>query len=266
MTTALLGYTGFVGSNLLASRSFDDRYNSQNISELAGRSYDLVVSSANRADSHRINQHGEADRAEIDQLISTIEKAEIKKLVLISTVCVYPGGSSPDEDTPLSPADLTPYGANRLHQERRLAETFDTLIVRLPQLYGANVKKGVVHDLANDYRVEFIRPAGVFQHYGVDRLWNDIRRALDLGLPAINIATPPLSNDVLAREVFGTDISGQTPEGAESPFAQMYTRDMRTLHADAFGGTGDYLMTSEEELDGLRRFVDRPSPPPREGV
>lgn len=255
MRTALIGYTGFVGSNLLDANGFDDLYNSQNIGDLAGREYDLVVSAANRADSHRINQDGAADLAEIDALVDTIQKARIGKLVLISTVCVYPWGGAPDEDTALSSDGLTPYGANRLHQERRLSETFDTLPVRLPQLYGARLRKGVVFDLANDYRVEHIDPSMRFQHYDVRRLWGDIRVALDAGIPSLNVAPPPIDNATLAAEVFDRDIRDQVPPGAPSPFARMYTRNMTTTHAGLFGWDGPYIGDVANELAGLRRFI-----------
>lgn len=255
MRTALIGYTGFVGSNLLDSFAFDDLYNSSNIGDLAGREYDLVVSAGNRADSHRINTHGADDLAEIDALVDTISAAQIRNLVLISTVCVYPWGDAPDETTPLSAEGLTPYGANRLHQERRLSAAFDTLIVRLPQLYGARLKKGVVYDLAHDYRVEHIDPTMPFQHYDVRRLWNDIETARGAGLAALNVATPPITNAELASEVFGRDISGQVPPGTPNPFARMYTRNMTTAHGDLYGSTGAYLETRDHELAGLRRFV-----------
>jgi len=268
--TALIGHTGFVGSNLLDANGFDDLYNSADIGDIAGREYDLVVSSGNRADSHRINGDGPADLAEIDALADTLERVRIRKLVLISTVCVYPWGGAPDEDTPLSADGLTPYGANRLHQERRLGAAFDTLPVRLPQLYGARLRKGVVYDLANDYRVEHIDPAMHFQHYDVRRLWGDIRTALDAGIPSLNVATPPISNATLAAEVFGRDISGQVPpgsprraRGAEEaargagapPFSRMYTRNMTTRHAALFGGTGPYLEDVADELAGLRAYA-----------
>ena len=255
--TALIGYTGFVGSNLLDARPFDDVYNSSNIEDIAGREYDLVVSAGNRADSFRINNHGDEDLAEIDQLVDRILSAKIRKLVLISTVCVYPGETTPDEHAPLSEDDLTPYGRNRLHQERRLSEAVDTTIIRLPQLYGARLKKGVVYDLAHDYRVEHIRPAGRFQHYDVRRLWSDIQIALENDLPALNIATPPIRNSELAQEVFGRDISQQVPAEPESPFAQMYTRDMRTIHAGLFGSEGPYLHDRETEVAGLRAFAEQ---------
>jgi len=257
MRTALIGYTGFVGSNLLDAHRFDDLYNTANIHEIAGQEYDLVVSAGNRADSFRINQNGAADRAEIDQLVDTILQARIGKLVLISTVCVYPEGDAPDEMTPLDEAGLTPYGANRLHQERRLSAAVDTLIMRLPQLYGSRLKKGVVYDLANDYRVEHIRPDVRFQHYDVRRLWGDIERACARGWGALNLATPPITNAELAREVFGRDISAQVPAEPESPFARMYTRNMTTRHALDLGGPPGYLIDRDQEIASLREFVTR---------
>ena len=45
---------------------------------------------------------GAADRAEIDGLVDQLATVTIGRLVLISTVCVYPAGGAPDEGTPLS--------------------------------------------------------------------------------------------------------------------------------------------------------------------
>jgi hypothetical protein len=253
--TALIGHTGFVGSNLAAAFEFTDRYNTSNIDRIRGQSYDLVVSAAARADSHRINQNGAADLAEIEDYIATLSMVNTPQLVVISTVCIYPGGTSPDETTPLSADGLTPYGANRLHMEQTLAERFDTLAVRLPQLYGLGLKKGIVYDLLNDYRVEHIRPDGRFQYYDLRRLWADIQVALSAGLTTLNMATPALTSARVAAECFGLDIADQIVAGTESAYAQMYTRDMRTIHADLYGGPAGYLLDEAAELRALRRFV-----------
>jgi hypothetical protein len=253
--TALIGYTGFVGSNIAAAQDFTDCYNTSNISDIRGRSYDLVVSAAARADSHRINQNGAADLAEIDNYIALLSDVNAAQLVLVSTVCIYPGGTSPDESTPLSADGLTPYGANRLHMEQTLCERFNTLTLRLPQLYGAGLKKGIVYDLLNDYRIEFIRPEGRFQYYDLRRLWSDTEMALQAGLQTLNVATPPLPNARVAAECFGIDIADQVVAGEESAFAQMYTRDMRTIHADLFGGPPCYILDEVAELNALRAFV-----------
>lgn len=255
MRSALIGHTGFVGGNIAAAHAFTDRYNTSNVHELRGQAYDLVVSAAARADSHRINHHGAADRAEIDAFLELLSTVRIGRLVLVSTVCVYPGGTTPDETTPLTEEGLTPYGANRLHMETVLRDRFQTLALRLPQLYGAGLKKGIVYDLLNDYRVEYIRPEGRFQYYDLRRLWADTSVALAAGLDSLNLATPPLRSDLVAAECFGVDISGQVVGGEESPFAAMYTRDMRTAYADLFGGPPGYLMDEDAELAALRDFV-----------
>lgn len=255
MRTALIGYTGFVGANVAAAHTFTDLYNSRNIGEIRGQSYDLIVSAANRADSHRINQHPADDLSEIDNYLAIVATVQAAKVIVVSTVCVYPGGTSPDETTPLSAEGLTPYGVNRLHAEQRLSEQFDTLVLRLPQLYGIGLKKGIVFDLLNDYRVEHIRPEGRFQYYDLRRLWADAQVVLDAGINALNVATPPLSSARVAAECFGIDIADQVVAGNESPFAQMYTRDMRTIHSDLFGGPPGYLMGESAEVAALRDFA-----------
>ncbi len=69
------------------------------------------------------------------------------------------------------------------------------------------------------------------------------------------MATPALTSATIAREVFGRDISGQVIDAPENPMSRMYTRDMRTRHADLFGGPDGYLMTAEAELDAVRAFL-----------
>ena len=46
MPNALLGYTGFVGTTLRAQTQFDALYNTQNIADIRGRHFDLVVCAA----------------------------------------------------------------------------------------------------------------------------------------------------------------------------------------------------------------------------
>ena len=258
MTTALIGYTGFVGSNILRHHRFDDLYNSSNLEQISGKSYDLVVSAANRADSFRINEHPDEDLAEIQSIAATVASASIRRMVLISTVCVYEASERSDEDTPITTDNLTPYGRNRLALERLTRERFDTTVIRLPQLFGPGLKKGVIYDLANNYRVEHIRPDGRFQYYNLERLWDDIQVALDNGLNALNIATPPLTSARVAQECFGVDLSPQAPPTPESRFSQMYTRNMTTTHAGLFGRDGDYLLTEAEELASITAFANGP--------
>jgi len=48
MRIALVGYTGFVGSNLRVQYPFDDLYNSKNIADIEGKEYKTVETPVTR--------------------------------------------------------------------------------------------------------------------------------------------------------------------------------------------------------------------------
>ena len=148
MKTALVGYTGFVGSNLLATMSFDNVYNSKNIHEIEQEEFDLVIYSGVRAEKFLANQHPEQDFAHIQDTIENIKKIKTKQFVLISTVDVYKNPMGVDENTPIIEEDLHPYGLNRRYLEKWVEEHIpNALIVRLPALYGINLKTNFLYDL-----------------------------------------------------------------------------------------------------------------------
>ena len=85
---AIVGYTGFVGSNLTASGDFDAKYNSGNIREAFGTKPDLLVYSGLRAEKYLANNDPEKDMELIYQAEENISKISPKHLVLISTIDV----------------------------------------------------------------------------------------------------------------------------------------------------------------------------------
>ena len=59
MKTAIVGYTGFVGSNICVTTKFDAYYNSKNIEEAFGTNPDLLVYSGVRAEMFLANKFPE---------------------------------------------------------------------------------------------------------------------------------------------------------------------------------------------------------------
>ena len=148
MRSALIGYSGFVGSNLDLQYGFTDRYNSKNIHEIAGKSYDFCICAGVRAQKWVANQQPEKDLADIQALINQLEKAEIKQFILISTIDVYPLPIDVNEDSFIDKSNLHPYGLNRLYLEEWVAQHYPShLVIRLPGLFGQNIKKNFIHDL-----------------------------------------------------------------------------------------------------------------------
>lgn len=149
MKTAIVGYTGFVGQNLCLSHPFEYKYNSKNITDSFGTDPDILVYAGIRAEMFTANHFPEQDLANIKEAIENIKKINPKKLVLISTISVYPVFEG-DEKTFIDEKEGTAYGRNRHYLEKWVEENFnDYLIVRLPALYGVGIKKNFIYDIIN---------------------------------------------------------------------------------------------------------------------
>ncbi len=72
MNNALIGYTGFVGGNLLRQSSFAATYNSFSIQELRGKRYDEIWCAGVRAVKWWANSHPEEDWAGIAPLLDVL--------------------------------------------------------------------------------------------------------------------------------------------------------------------------------------------------
>jgi nucleoside-diphosphate-sugar epimerase len=251
MKTALIGYTGFVGSNINAQGDFTDVYNTSNIDDIDGKEYDLVVSAATYAEMWRINQDPEGDLQQINGLIDHLKNVKAKKFVLISTVGVYKSPNGSDEDTKVELEGLAPYGVNRYHLEKFVEDTFDSLIVRLPGLFGAGLKKNVIYDLLHDNMVDKIHYAGKYQYYNLGNIWKDITTALEADLALVNFAVEPIATYEIADYCFGTKDFKQEPEGMNAA-----SWDMHTKYAETYQSTPPYIYGKQQVLDDIKQFVD----------
>lgn len=144
---AIVGYTGFVGSNLYTPERFQAAYNTKNIQEAYGTKPDLLVYSGVRAEKFLANSDPEKDKENIGQAKENIQKIRPKKLVLISTIDVFRTPVKVDETTEIDTDGLHPYGYHRYLLEQWVRENYpDALIVRLPALFGKNLKKNFIYD------------------------------------------------------------------------------------------------------------------------
>lgn len=248
MPSALIGYTGFVGSNLARQTHFDDFYNSKNIETIDGKTYDLVVCAGAPAEKWKINKEPLKDLENLNRLIGSISRVTASKFILISTVDVYPTPIEVDEADAIDPKLCHPYGKHRLQLERFVSEHFDALTVRLPGLFGQGLKKNVIFDLIHDNGVDQIHAENVFQFYNLDNLWRDIQSALKRQLRLVNFATEPVSVSEVAREAFGIEFNNR-------PHNHPIRYDFRSQHASLLGGAGNYLYNKQQVFSAIKDFV-----------
>ena len=144
----LVGSTGFVGGNLLASHDFSAVCHSSDIANHFGARPDLCVYAGVPAAMFLANADPEADLAVMAAARENLRRIAPRRLVLISTIAVYEDSRGRDEDSPMDSENLPAYGKNRLQLERWVRQDHpDALIVRLPALYGKGLKKNFLYDL-----------------------------------------------------------------------------------------------------------------------
>ncbi len=250
VASALIGHTGFVGSNLIRTTTFDAHYNSKNFRDLAEKSFDLLICAGAPAIKWIANQQPEHDWRQIKSLIDVLATTKVREFVLISTIDVYPDPSSGgDEDSMIDPNANSPYGRHRYQLEQWVIEQFPMCrIVRLPALFGPNLRKNVLYDLIHNNGVSFINPAAWYQWYPVSRLWSDLKSLRAHDLSVVNLFTEPIRTSRIVERFFP---SAQV--GPESFPAPLYC--MSTKHAEMFGPRTKFIMSADECLAEIGQFA-----------
>lgn len=147
---ALVGYTGFVGSNIYSSGHFDGAYDVNNIKEAYNTNPNLLIYAGLPAEKYLANNAPQKDMELILEAEKNISLISPKKIVLISTIDVFKTPIDVNENTVIDTENLHPYGYNRYMLECWVRENYpDALIIRLPGLFGNNIKKNFIYDFIN---------------------------------------------------------------------------------------------------------------------
>jgi hypothetical protein len=249
MKRALIGYSGFVGGNLRSQMTFEEEYNSLNIDQIAGKSFDLVVCAGAKAEKWKANKDPEGDLQHIEFLIKHLASIEAKRFILISTVDVYSHPIQVDEDFQADENHPEAYGRHRARLERFVRERFSSLIIRLPGLFGSGLKKNIIYDFLHNNDIQRIHPESLFQFYALHHLAADIDIAQSHSINLLNLATEPTSVLEISRFAFQKEFQNIPP-------GKPVRYDMRTRHAGLFGGSTGYAYSKERVLAELKEFVE----------
>jgi hypothetical protein len=240
---ALIGYTGFVGGGLLRDRPLGAIFNSKNIGDMRGRSFDTVVCAGVSAVKWLANKEPENDWQGIARLLDGLEGVTAQRFVLISSIDVYRNPSGQTERDVPETDGLHPYGLHRLKLESIIRDRFPVCnVVRLPALFGTGLRKNAIYDMMNLNQPEKVIPNASFQWYPTWRLASDLDRIVASEVALINITTEPVTMSSI-NDRFFPDVS----IGAPVPNPPRY--DLHTAYSEILGGTGPYHLSSGQVLD-----------------
>ncbi|RXH19843.1 NAD-dependent epimerase/dehydratase family protein [Bradyrhizobium guangzhouense] len=246
---ALVGYTGFVGSNLARGFTFSHLYNSSNFRQMRTEQFDTVVCAGVSAAKWKANLDPASDWEQISALIAELATIRARRFILVSTVDVYPDTSLPLDETANLDGEHHAYGRHRLRLEQFVADSFERFsIVRLPALFGPGLKKNALFDLMHDHEIDRINPNGTFQWYPVGRLVKDLAVIDRHALACVNLVTQPIPLRAIWQRLFPQH---RVPEVA-TPGAQYR---LRSRFAQLFGGSDGYVMNADAVMTELGMFV-----------
>jgi nucleoside-diphosphate-sugar epimerase len=245
--TALIGQTGFVGSNLAAQHRYTAHFNSKNIADIAGRTFDTIVCSGVQAIKYWANQNPDEDWQGIQRLLTPLESVTAGRFILLSTIDVY---NPPVDVTEADPAsyDNHAYGRHRRAVEAFVRERFPVShVVRLPGLFGPGLKKNVIYDLLHRNCLEVIQPASAFQYYHLKHLTADLLKVLEHGIPILNLATEPVQTQTILDH-FAPHENVGSKAGAPGRY------DFRSQYDHHWGGQRGYLYEADAVLTDMADF------------
>jgi hypothetical protein len=236
MADALIGHTGFVGSNLACQRPFNEFYNSKNIEDIRGRSFDTVICAGAPGSKWYANEHPYEDVSGIIRMMDAVHQIEVKRFVLISTVDVFVVPRGVNEDSTPTIDWLPPYGLNRLELERQVVKWFGdrATIVRLPALFGPGLKKNALYDLMTGHETEKIAPNAVYQWYPVERLAADINWVILRNIQLSHLCSERIVMEYIRRQFF--------PRVKIGPIRQAPHYDVRSKYHGGFWYSGWEIM------------------------
>ena len=224
----IIGYTGFVGSNLLDCCNDPYLVNSKNIKSIEGQKFSKVICAAPSGFKWLANKNPQADLEKTKKMFDLIKTIECEKMILISSI-----------DT-LTFVDTPSYGSNRLQLENMISSTFkNTLILRLPALFGKNLKKNIIYDLLNG-ETKFVNLNSQYQWLFIDRVRDYIvNNPRATGLK--ELYSEPLETSKM-MELFFPDLLDTCSAGKRIDYN--------------FKPDSGYLMSKQQVIEDLKDFLN----------
>jgi sugar phosphate isomerase/epimerase len=242
MTTAIIGWTGFIGQILTSKIKGADLYNSSNIHDIRNKTYDIIYFCGMPAEKWKINKSPEIDYKNTLELFDILKTVNTNKFILISTVDVFDCTVPQYEDGNIFASHA--YGKHRKMMEDFIINSFSHYhILRLPGLFGRGLKKNIIYDLIFDNQINNICLKSEFQWYNAENILDDINKCILNNIKCVNLVSPPITVETITNRYF-PDKSSM----AEGSNIVKYCLKTRT-------GTCGYWSDTEDVLIQLGNYI-----------
>ena len=243
---ALIGYTGFIGSNLINLRKNFKFFNSENINRIKNKNFDRIYCAGTYSKIWLAKKKPEEDKRNIDNLISNLRKVQAKKFFLISTCEVYGKQKKTFENSKIKKNKNYAYGFNRLKLENFVEKNFkEYYILRLPIVYGKNFSKNFLYDLIYKKNINKLNANDMVQIYNVDNLGKHLRWLEKKKISKLNISSKPLKIKNISEKFFKLKLKPK--------------KNPRKINIKSLYGKYDkyYFLSQRNTLGSLKKFLKK---------
>lgn len=244
LKNALIGYSGFIGSNLINLRKNFDLYNSKNIKRIKLKSYNSIYCAGTYSKIWLAKKNPNKDKKNLDNLISNLTKVKAKNFFLISTCEVFGKQKKTFENLKIKENYKYAYGYNRLNLEKFIEKKFlNHFILRLPIVYGKNFSKNFLYDLINSKNLEQINGNDTVQIYNVANLKKHLKYVEKNKIKKINLSSKPLKIKYIAKKFFNIKLR--------------CNKKFRVINMKSIYGKnkGHYFLSGNKTLKDLKNFL-----------
>jgi hypothetical protein len=263
-TKALVGYSGFVGSNLLQFYNFDCFYNSKNFQQASGLFFDEIYFCGVPAVKWHANKYPEEDLVLLNNIMDILKTITTNKIILISTIDVYENVNiEHDESYNCDYLSNHAYGKHRFMFEQFVqAQFINHHIIRLPALFGKGLKKNIIFDLLHNNNIHNIPLFSSFQWYDLNWLKHDIDIVLKHDIKICNLFTEPLDT-IRIVNLFSYDHASYNKENrmsynTKTQYSHLFrlmnvnnVNDVDYLHHKVNG----YIRSSHDVENSIKQFI-----------
>lgn len=242
---ALIGYSGFIGSNLLNFSNNLIKFNSKNINKIKNQKFNLVICTGTSSKMWLANKKPLEDKRKIKNLTDNLKLIKAEKFVLISTCEIYGNKKNCIESNNKIQSTNTNYGLNRYLLEKFIEKKFKNhFILRLPIVYGKNFKKNCIYDLINNNEVHKLNGSDLIQIYNVKNLKNHIKYVIKNNIKQLNISSKPIKLGFISKKFFNIKLINKIK----------YRKiNLKSIHGNYKG----YFLSQSKTLKDLNSFLKK---------
>ena len=260
MTNCIIGHTGFVGNNILNNSTikFDEFYNSKNMNDIKDN-YNIIVFAGLPGNVGYVNKNYKDDLDNVNFFINKLKNIKCNTFILISTINVYPNlNSKMIENDIIELSDsIDYYGNHRLQFEKFIIENYTNYhILRLPSIYGNNLKKGILFDLLNQNYLEGMCFEDNLQFYDLTDINQHIQYVLDNNITILNLVTEPIYVRDIINLFTDYTINDNSTITYNNTIIKIKQRKPVNLNICSKYFDGGYIYNSNDSIIKIKKFID----------